>query len=138
MKLMIAAMLGLASADSSWQYMNPAHACIDSRMRLTCTFPSKTSYDKAYTMAASLPACTAGVYDCYNDQNCMFCFSHADEYYALEAAVGATVPACPRAASHLGCPKKADLQSWQQSGLLHKVNTFWGARTINLPAEFSN
>jgi hypothetical protein len=134
-KLLIA-LVATASASSAWKYMSPDHACVDNELRLTCTFPRMTSYDKAFTMAASLPACRKGLYDCYNDKNCMFCFSHADEYYALEAAVGYKVPVCKKSRSKLNCPKHSDIQAWKQTGFLTKVHTFWGANNIAIPTDY--
>eukprot|EP00935_MAST-01C_sp_MAST-1C-sp1_P002527 g2527.t1 len=134
-KLALVCVLAVASATEAWQFMSPDHACVDNKLRLTCTFPLSTTYDKAFTMAASLPKCRSGVYDCYNDKNCMFCFSHADEYYALEAAVGYKVPTCRSSNAHLNCPKHRDVQAWKQTGLLRKVHTFWGATNIALPTN---
>ena len=62
-KLLIVALFATATATSAWKYMSPDHACVDNTLRLTCTFPRMTSYDKAFTMAASLPACRKGIYD---------------------------------------------------------------------------
>jgi hypothetical protein len=51
-KLLIVALFATATATSAWKYMSPDHACVDNTLRLTCTFPRMTSYDKAFTMAA--------------------------------------------------------------------------------------
>ena len=64
-----------------------------------------------------------------------FCFSHADEYWALEAAMGIKIPKCMEAASTLNCPKKHDVDLWHQSGLLSKVHLFWGHNDLPLPHE---
>ena len=106
-----------------------------------------SSYNHAFMMAASLPACAAGVYDCYNDKTCRFCFSHADEYFALELAMGVQIPTCENHADAsadldstetFNCPRKADIDSWAHSGLLSRVQLSWGHHNLALPTEFSN
>ena len=69
------ALLALVASASAadWRYMSSSTACIDksTSTHLTCALPTHTSYDKAFTMAASLPACNSGPsYDCFNDQYC--------------------------------------------------------------------
>ena len=74
------ALLALVASASAadWRYMSSSTACIDKSTAsaqgksLTCALPTHTSYDKAFTMAASLPACDSGAlqYDCFNDQYC--------------------------------------------------------------------
>merc|ERR1711968_121323 len=122
-----------------WNYMSQSTACIDTQFAgstLTCALPTHTSYDKAYTMAASLPKCTANSYDCYNDKYCRFCFSHADEYWALEAAMGVSVPRCdPADQEKYNCPSKTQINSWRKNGLLSKVHYFWGHNNLPLPSN---
>ena len=69
------AVVSASAVSADWNYMSQSTACIDTQFAgsgstLTCALPTHTSYDKAYTMAASLPACTANSYDCYNDKYC--------------------------------------------------------------------
>jgi len=69
----IAALVGAATAmPADWNYMAQSTACLDLEdgRHLTCALPTHTSYDKAFTMAASLPACSKTSYDCYNDKFC--------------------------------------------------------------------
>ena len=69
----IATLVGSAAAmPADWNYMAQSTACLDLQggRRLTCALPTHTSYDKAFTMAASLPSCTATSYDCYSDTYC--------------------------------------------------------------------
>ena len=58
------ALLALVASASAadWRYMSSSTACIDksTSTHLTCALPTHTSYDKAFTMAASLPACDSG------------------------------------------------------------------------------
>jgi hypothetical protein len=86
--------------------------------------PAATPPAHAPTLTTPLPSPTRS-----------FCFSHADEYWALEAAMGIKIPKCMEAASTLNCPKKHDVDLWHQSGLLSKVHLFWGHNDLPLPHE---
>ena len=71
--LFACAVVSASAVSADWNYMSQSTACIDTQFEgstLTCALPTHTSYDKAYTMAASLPKCTANSYDCYNDKYC--------------------------------------------------------------------
>ena len=71
--LFACAVVSASAVSADWNYMSQSTACIDTQFAgstLTCALPTHTSYDKAYTMAASLPKCTANSYDCYNDKYC--------------------------------------------------------------------
>jgi len=127
--------------------MNPGSICLwggSSYGGMTCQFLAHTSYDNAFTLIASLPACASSAAvqasqspsNCYHEDYCMFCFGHSDEYYLLEESMGVVVPTCKVGQS--SCPKAADIHSWDSTGLLHKVHNFWGSRAIPLPREFSD
>ena len=65
-----------------------------------------------------------------------FCFSHADEYWALEAAMGVSVPKCdPADQEKYNCPSKTQINSWRKNGLLSKVHYFWGHNNLPLPSN---
>jgi len=130
---------GTETLDGSIMNMG-SHCRTDSDM--TCTLPAHTSYDHAFTMAASLPACSgmtpvAGTGHkspkaCYDEQLCMFCFQHVDEYYLIEEAMGSVKKTCANTGvNQMVCPSSADLQAWHGDGILHKIHNFWGARAIN-------
>jgi hypothetical protein len=75
----VACVLALATAAPAWHNTDEKTACYDATTKMTCAFPSGTTYDKAFSMAASLAACPNGVavstesratYDCYDENTC--------------------------------------------------------------------
>ena len=63
----------VATATASWSSMDPSSACLDDSLSsafMTCALPAHTTYNKAFQLAASLPACSAAHTDCYNDDLC--------------------------------------------------------------------
>ena len=124
------------------QIMNWGSKCVTEQGSRTCTLPSHTSYDHAFTLAASLPKCTSSALPyadskgCYDEDLCMFCFDHVAEYYKIEQAMNLEIPTCNENHNMI-CPAKADLTQWTDTHLLHKIHTFWGARAVQLPREFA-
>merc|ERR1711924_343392 len=111
-----------ATAASDWSAMESSTACLDDRHTtgnfMTCALPAHTTFNRAFSLAASLPSCKArSGRDCYDDALCRFCFSTGDEFWALEAAMGISIPKCKVEKHDLNCPSKHDVDKWYKTGL---------------------
>jgi len=125
----------LANHPESWAIMDESTACVELKTdghHMTCAFPRATSYDLAFGIAAESQACSAtaateesSLKPCYDETLCRFCFHHPKEFYAVEAALGKTVPQCTTENTNLACPTSAALKKWHESNVLHKVHMFW-------------
>ena len=94
----IACVLAMASAASPIMNMGSHCQWGDAGQGgMTCTLPAHTSYDHAFSLVASMDKCDDNVASnkgCYNEQLCMFCFPHVDEYYLIEEAMATPTPQC--------------------------------------------